>query len=190
MNRNGCCHQLLSECAVKSVRSQRLFSATGHLIMMLRSRLLPQTAKLLEFLNKNISPIRPRRRPIVWQCPTGRPGNSPARSILAPLPAVPATSRARHWPQCQPIVQTGLWGSASGTGQRYPGPRHTPTSDPTLISMYVKRYVLGRNRVSIETREYCNSQPGNTISRELTSLDTRHAILCSKQNDDVKLKIT
>ena len=37
-----------------SVESERLFSATGRLISKLRSRLLPETAEILIFLNKNI----------------------------------------------------------------------------------------------------------------------------------------
>jgi len=36
-----------------SVQSERLFSATGRLISKLRSRLLPDTAEMLVFLNKN-----------------------------------------------------------------------------------------------------------------------------------------
>lgn len=36
-----------------SVQSERLFSATGRLISKLRSRLLPETAEMLVFLNKN-----------------------------------------------------------------------------------------------------------------------------------------
>ena len=36
-----------------SVQSKRLFSATGRLISKLRLRLLPDTAEMLVFLNKN-----------------------------------------------------------------------------------------------------------------------------------------
>ena len=52
-------------CPQRQCDPKKLFLATGHLIMKLRTRLLPETAELLMFLNKNISPVHPRRRPIV-----------------------------------------------------------------------------------------------------------------------------
>jgi len=42
-----------------SVQTERLFSATGRLIMKLHSLLLPETAEFLESLNKNIFAHRP-----------------------------------------------------------------------------------------------------------------------------------
>ena len=85
------------------MQPERLFSATGNVNMKLRSRLLPQTAELLVFLNKNISPIRPWRRPTVyflanreaWQFASpasrggDRPSNFPGRVPFSPLPGRP-----------------------------------------------------------------------------------------------------
>jgi len=47
-----------------------------------------------------------------------QPSRFPVAYPVAPLPAVPATSRARHCPHCRPIVQRRQWGSASETGRR------------------------------------------------------------------------
>jgi len=115
-------------------------------------------------------PSRPRRRPIVQRRPTGE--------AVIPWPIVPgpmavALSRSRPPavlgapPRATSIVRRRRWGPVIGRGRRQvrpviapppSHPRRRSNSDHAGESTY-----SGRNRES-------RSRPGNSISRELTSL--------------------
>ena len=76
-------------------------------------------------------------------------------------------------PPAMSIVRRQQWGpSIGGRPAIAPPPlAHLPAIQRSNSDHAGKRYVLGRNRVSIKTQD-CHSRHRNAISRELTSLIT------------------
>jgi len=129
-------------------------------------------------------PIRPRRRLTVQRRPTGAGGNLPACHLGADWPLY----FPGHAPPCSPLprpfcdvlgapppaMSIDQWGPRI-SHEQYRGPagyRPSPPSCPHQRSNsdhVGKRYILGRNQESREIREL-RLNPGNAISRELTSL--------------------
>jgi len=117
---------------------------------MLRSQLLPETAELLKFLEKNILPIRPRRRRLFSGAQQGglvirQPGfggpidhrTSPVAYPVTSLPGRPGYVSGMPLPAAISTDRRRRWGSASGPAGDH-SLRRALTGDPTLINMYGK----------------------------------------------------
>ena len=127
--------------------------------------------------------LRPAVSCAYWPATSnGGTGDSPAHCSAIALPwscsPVPSpgrfvTFREHHHRLCR-LSAGGNGVPASGAGRRSPPLAHLPAIQRSNSDHAGKRYVLGRNRVSIETQD-CHSRHRNAISRELTSLiNTMH----------------
>jgi len=130
--------------------------------MMLRSQLLPETAELLEFLKKNILPIRPRRRRLFSGARQGGlvirwPGFggpidhriSPVAYPVASLPGRPGDVSGMPLPAAISTDRRRRWVSALGPAGDH-SLRRALTGDPTPINM-INMYGKGTYSGEIES---------------------------------------